>query len=180
MSSSEFLSRRSFLGLMAGSGAALAAGCTVRPLYQANSMAPTAASTLEGAVSIDEVRTRYGQEVRNHLIFSFNRGQGQPASARYKLVLGVSSSTASSATIQTTRRDSEPTSSMQTLTGTYVLTEIATGQIVARGRRSVTASFDVSRQEYSAGRARLNAEDRAARELAELIRLAITQQVEQK
>lgn len=179
MSSSKFVSRRSFLLMTGAFGVMLAAGCTVRPLYQNDPMAPTRASGLEGGVSIDEVRTRYGQEVRNHLIFSFNRGQGQPASARYRLVLGVSSSTAASATIQTTRRDSEPTSSMQTLTGTYALTEIATGQVVARGTRSVSASFDVSRQEFSAGRALLNAEDRAARELAELIRLAITQQVEQ-
>ena len=33
--------------------------------------------------------TRYAQEVRNHLIFLFNGGSGQPAAARYTLTLVV-------------------------------------------------------------------------------------------
>lgn len=62
-----------------------------------------------------------------------------------------------------------------TLTGTYVITDIRTGKSVARGQRSVTASYDRPRQEFANVRAERDAQNRAARELAELLRLAIAQ-----
>ena len=62
-----------------------------------------------------------------------------------------------------------------TLTAFYTLTDAATGKKVSTGRRSISSSYDHPRQEFAADRAQRDAEDRAARELAELLRLALAQ-----
>ena len=49
------------------------------------------------------------------------------------------------------------------------------GTVVATGNRQFAASYDVPRQEFAAYRAQIDAENRAARELAELLRLALAQ-----
>ena len=54
---------------------------------------------------------------------------------------------------------------------------LTSGEVVASGSRQIMSSYDVPRQEFAAYRARLNAEDRAARELAELLNLAIAQKL---
>ena len=55
----------------------------------------------------------------------------------------------------------------------YTLTK--GGQAVSTGTRQIAASYDAPRQEYANLRAQRDAEDRAARELAELVRLAVAQ-----
>jgi LPS-assembly lipoprotein len=154
--------------------------CTVQPLYGVRSVnvgAGDPASQL-ASIAIKPDGTRYGQEVRNHLIFLLAGGAGQPADPRYSLDLGVTSVSESVAIRQVARED-EPSAGALTLTSNYRLTEIATGAVVAAGRRAVTASFDQPRQQFANMRAARDAENRAARELAELIRLAVAQQLEQ-
>ena len=73
--------------------------------------------------------------------------------------------------------DNEPTAGTVTMTATYGLTAPDSTDLIASGRRTITSQYDVPRQEFAAYRARLNAEDRAARELAELLNLAISQQI---
>jgi LPS-assembly lipoprotein len=129
--------------------AGLSAGCTVRPLY--SDLDPTAAyasgaSTSVGAalseIVIPPVNTRPAQELRNELIFLLGGGQGQPASPRYSLGLTVILLDEASASIQN-GTDEEPTAATITMTADYVLTDAATGQQLARGRRQVLASYDV-------------------------------------
>ena len=74
-----------------------------------------------------------------------------------------------------TAEDDEPTAGTVTLTGTYVVTENRTGKRMAAGKRNVSASYDRPRQEFANMRAQRDASNRAARELAELLRLAIAQ-----
>lgn len=153
------------------------AACTVRPLY---SNAGVAAGTSVGqsaglsSIAIKPVSTRYGQEVRNHLIFGLNGGAGQPANPLYSLTLNVTAVTSSAAKIQRALEE-EPTASMMTVAASYVLTDAKTGKVVAQGRREASSSYDVPRQSFAALRAQRDAENRAARELAELLRLAIGQ-----
>jgi LPS-assembly lipoprotein len=59
----------------------------------------------------------------------------------------------------------------------YTLTGATSAEVIASGQRQIMSSYDVPRQEFAAYRARLNAEDRAARELAELLNLAIAQEL---
>ncbi|MDG4883293.1 LPS assembly lipoprotein LptE [Mesorhizobium sp. WSM4884] len=171
------LLRRAAIGGLVAS-LALVSACTVRPLY---SSAPLAVGSQAGAaaelasISIKPVGTRYGQQVRNNLIFAFGQGSGEPASPAYTLDLGVSELVESAAIVQVQTEEDEPTAGTVTLTANYVLRDSATGTVVAVGKRSIPSSFDRPRQEFAAYRAQIDAENRAARELADLLRLAIAQ-----
>lgn len=156
----------------------LASACTVKPLYSN----PAADGTQAGvtadlsSIAIKPVEQRYAQQVRNHLIFLFNRGAGQPPTAAYTLTLVTTALHESAAVVQF-GDDNEPTAGTVTLTARYSLADTTGGEVIASGRRQISSSYDVPRQEFAAYRARLNAEDRAARELAELLNLAIAQQL---
>jgi LPS-assembly lipoprotein len=83
----------------------------------------------------------------------------------------VGSISEASATIQV-NTENEPTAAIETVRASYTLTD-SSGTVVATGKRQFMASYDVPRQEFAAVRARIDAENRAARELAELLRLAL-------
>lgn len=157
--------------------AAASAGCTVRPLY-AESGSTGIAGPSDGAalssVSVAPVGTREAQEVRNHLIFLLGGGKGQPATPAYTATLVVSTVSEASANIQVAT-DEEPTAATITMAASYSLTDVQTGQVRAQGRQQIMSSYDVPRQEFAVLRAQRDAENRAARELAELLRLAIAQ-----
>ena len=156
----------------------LAAGCTVRPLYgELSSTAPGAPDARLASVDIPPVSTRVGQELRNHLIFLFGGGQGQPASPAYRLTLATTVSQSVPATINTGRVNLEPTAGVVTVGATYTLTEAGTGKPIASGTRSVQAPYDIPVQDFAAARAVRDAENRAARELAELLRLVVGQEL---
>jgi LPS-assembly lipoprotein len=156
----------------------LASACTVKPLYSnpASGKAQAAVTADLSSIAIKPVDQRYAQQVRNHLIFLFNRGAGQPAAAAYTLTLVVTAIHQSAAVVQV-GDDNEPTAGTVTLTAHYSMTGTTSGEVVASGSRQIVSSYDVPRQEFAAYRARLNAEDRAARELAELLNLAIAQEL---
>ena len=174
------LSRRSVLALGATLGLGFIAGCTVRPLYgNATSAGSGAGTTAKLAqIEIPAATDRVGQELRNHLIFLFAGGKGQPANPAYRLSLKSSVSKSVPATINTGRISLEPTAGTITVRANYTLADAATGKVLARGNRAVQASYDIPVQEFAARRAVLNAEDRAARELAQLLSLVVAQDLE--
>lgn len=166
--------RRALLTVAAAAALALSA-CTVRPLYMKQTNAAgieVGTSARLAQIGIQPVTTRYAQQVRNDLIFLFGRGAGEPKNPRYTLQLGVTSVKESLANVSV-QDINVPTSEMLTLTATYVLTDTTTHAVVSKGKRTMTASFDVPSQEFAAIRAERDAQDRAARELAELLNLAI-------
>ncbi|RTL96079.1 MAG: hypothetical protein EKK31_28670 [Hyphomicrobiales bacterium] len=157
---------------------ALVSACTVRPLYSNQPLSPgsqLSASAELGSISIKPVKTRYAQQVRNNLIFAFGQGSGEPASPAYTLDLGVTELVESAAIVQVQTQEDEPTAGTVTLTANYVLRDTATSTVIAVGKRSIPSSFDRPRQEFAAYRAQIDAENRAARELADLLRLSIAQ-----
>lgn len=157
---------------------ALVSACTVRPLYSNQPLSPgsqLSASTELGSISIKPVKTRYAQQVRNNLIFAFGQGSGEPVSPAYTLDLGVTELVESAAIVQVQTQEDEPTAGTVTLTANYVLRDTATNTVIAVGKRSIPSSFDKPRQEFAAYRAQIDAENRAARELADLLRLSIAQ-----
>lgn len=158
---------------------AIASGCTVRPLYSSATSSVSGVAGEDaglGAIAINPVNTRYGQEVRNHLIFLLNGGAGQPDGAKYAMDLQVSSVSQAAAVIQV---DSEnrPTAGTLRMTGSYVVKDLVTGEVVVSGKREVSSSYDQPLQQFAALRARRDAENRAARELAELLKLDIAQRM---
>ena len=172
----RLLRRAAVCGMVAA--LALVSACTVRPLYSNQPLSPgsqLSASAELGSISIKPVNTRYAQQVRNNLIFAFGQGSGEPASAAYSLDLGVTELVESAAIVQVQTQEDEPTAGTITLTANYVLRDTATNTVIAVGKRSVPSSFDRPLQEFAAYRAQIDAENRAARELADFLRLAIAQ-----
>ena len=154
----------------------LAAACTVKPLYSnpASGRAQAGVTADLSTIAIKPVEQRYAQQVRNHLIFLFGRGAGQPASPAYVLTLNITARHQSGAVVQV-GEDNEPTAGTLTLTADYSLATASSGEVVLSGKRQIAAPYDRPRQEFASYRARLNAEDKAARELAELLNLVIAQ-----
>ena len=172
----RLLRRAAVCGMVAA--LALVSACTVRPLYSNQPLSPgsqLSASAELGSISIKPVNTRYAQQVRNNLIFAFGQGAGEPASPAYILDLGVTELVESAAVVQVQTSEDEPTAGTVTLAANYVLRDTATNTVIAVGKRSVPSSFDRPLQEYAAYRAQIDAENRAARELADFLRLAIAQ-----
>lgn len=154
------------------------AACTVQPLYGSGGPALGAPSDTLPAISVEPVNTREAQQVRNHLIFLLNGGAGEPASPAYRLRLSIAKRTVAAATVQpTTATEREPTAGRVIMTASYVLTDMATGAPVGRGTRQAFASFDRPQQEFARLRAERDGEDRAARELAEILRLTVAQEL---
>ncbi|MFC5387287.1 LPS assembly lipoprotein LptE [Aquamicrobium segne] len=152
------------------------AACSVQPLYsnQPTSIAGQKVSAEElASISIKPVETRPAQQVRNNLIFGLTRGKGQPAEPAYLLELNVTEQVTSVASIQVTKDQDEPSAGAVTLTANYRLTEVSTGKLAGTGRRSITASFDRPKQEFATYRAQIDAQNRAARELAGVLQLAL-------
>ncbi|TKT82974.1 LPS assembly lipoprotein LptE [Aquamicrobium sp. LC103] len=174
--------RRVRKALLAGAALGLVAlaGCTVRPLYGdvTSATAPGGATSAAlASVAINPVNDRVGQEVRNQLIFLLNGGAGQSASPVHTVDLRVTSRRTSAARVQPTTQDLEPTAAVVTVRAGYTITERATGRRIAAGTRQVVSPYDIPRQEFAAVRAERDAENRAARELAELLRLVIAQEL---
>lgn len=157
-------------------GLAATSACTVRPLYTDGAANPAVTGSIGGelsSIAIKPVTNRVGQQVRNNLIFLFYGGAAEPAAPRYTLTVAAVASSESSANIQINKVN-EPTAAIETVRAAYKLTD-SSGAVVASGSRQFAASYDVPRQEFAALRAKLDAENRASRELAELLRLAIAQ-----
>lgn len=148
------------------SGIILVAGltaCQVRPLYGEASGNGAALAN----VGFSDAGTRVGQVVRNHLVFLTSGGSGEAASPSYQVELSVSSS-------YSDILDDEDAGQLQPgrviVAGSYTLSRVSDGEILKRGSRTATALLDVSRQEFAELRSVRDAENRAAREVAEFIR----------
>jgi LPS-assembly lipoprotein len=167
--------KSSFFALALGAAAVSAlSGCQVRPLYAVGATTfSSGPATGAMSVSVNEVTSRYAQEVRNHLIFALSGGAGEPASPAYKLELNVTKRVTTVASITPATGESRGTAGAVVLGSYYVLSDASTGNQVATGSREITASFDRPRQQFAQLRAERDAEDRAARELAEALKLAI-------
>lgn len=182
MSSHDKSASRRLVLLAAVLGIGLAAaGCTVRPLYSTASIGGplTGDAAKLASIGVKPVDTRYAQQVRNQLIFLLGGGAGEPAKPAYELAMKVTSQTTSAAYVPVTGNPYDnagvPTAGTVTLTAQYTLTDTTTSKTVASGRRNAIASFDRPRQQYATVTAENDAQDRAARELAEQLHLAIAQ-----
>lgn len=146
--------------------AVLLAGCQVRPLHSTGS----AVGSELASVSVSESRDRVEQQVRNHLVFLLAGGAGEPASATYQLDLNVASRTVGA--LLNIRTDMARAGRV-VVSADYNLARIDTGETVASGKRSTLSPVDFPVQEFAKLRAIRDAENRAARELAEIIRADI-------
>ncbi len=159
---------RAMRGALVASAAAIAlAACTVQPLYGPTPTGQAVVTTV-ASIGIEPADTRVGQQIRNALIFDLDGGD-EPANPLFHMKLIV---TSAESALGVTPIEAAPSYSL-TVSATYEVTSVATGQIVLRGTSRGTASYDRTNQEYANTRAHLDAEDRAATLAADDIRIRL-------
>lgn len=141
----------------------ISAGCQVRPLYATGSGVDAALKSIE----FSEAENRIELEVRNNLIFLTSGGAGEPAKPDYEVDIKIKSRNVGVLVDSST--DQERAGRL-VLKADFTLTRKSTGEVLKTGHRSSVALVDFNTQEYAKIRATRDAENRAARELAELIR----------
>jgi LPS-assembly lipoprotein len=119
------------------------------------------------SVAIKPVDERVAQELRNELIFLYSGGAGEPSNPEYQMTLSVRGQSSRALREDLTNGIS---SQRYSAVATYTLTRVSTGEVVSTGKRRVTTFYDQNTQEFAKSRALRDAETRAAKQLAEIIR----------
>ncbi len=166
MSSLEATRRALFVALLIGATAALGA-CNVRPLY---GTAPDGSNlrTDLAAVDVAPIEGRVGQKVRNELLLLLNGGAA--AAPDYLVDLDVNRRDSS---IIVRRVTGQPQGRTVTLNVRFTLREHGGDRPLYGGRVTRHASYERSNQRFANDRAEIDAENRAAREAAEEIRMRL-------
>lgn len=139
-------------------------GCQVRPLYADS----TAVQPKLASIAVDPVDTRIAQQVRNELIFMLDGGDRAPAAPLYRLKLSVGARGVDVFVNNAT--DDTGTAANMNVSVAYMLRDADTGKVVKYGRRMTVAQYDLPDQEFARLRAQRDAENRAAKEAAGLVR----------
>jgi LPS-assembly lipoprotein len=143
------------------------AGCGIQPLYGPTSSG-SRLSEVMSTVEITPVPGRVGQKLRNELIFA-NTGGDTAAPSRYRLDIVVKETV----TDELVRISGDSTGQVYQLNATFKLINLADGKVILEGAAISRAAYDRFQQIYSNVRARYDAENRAARTVAESIKVRI-------
>jgi len=145
----------------------LLAGC-FRPMY--GSIDNGASPVLQelSRVTIEPIDERVGQQVRNELVYAFSAG-GEAADAPYKLVVTLKHSI-QEGVIQPT---GEAVTKTYELRADFTLIDVATGKVLYGGSTLARAAFDRTTQIFANQRAEIDAEDRAAKVVADNVKTRI-------
>jgi LPS-assembly lipoprotein len=118
-------------------------------------------------VEIAEIEGRVGQEIRNDIIFELTGGGGNPAGAPFKLTIAVSTGTQAPIIDPSTGVSLVDTVA---LTVRYSLTDVAAKKLVLTDSALARVSVDRSLQRFARVRGIRDAENRAAKAVAQQIR----------
>ena len=163
MSLSDRIGRKwLFASLMVAYGLTLQA-CQVQPLYATNTLT---AQNL-ASVGIEPVDTRVAQVLRNRLIFLYSGGQGEPSRPVYTMNLNFNGR--ASAALREELSEGI-TAQHYSATARFKLVDNETKKVIGSGTRTVTTFYDQTTQEFANLRALRDTENRAAQQLAEIIR----------
>ncbi|WGD29259.1 LPS assembly lipoprotein LptE [Ancylobacter sp. WKF20] len=167
-------SRRRLLGLAcAGLLALSTAGC-FRPMYAEDTGDGSKLSDKFGQIEIVFAPGRVGNEVRNDLIFDLTGGAGNPAGAPYQLILQVNDSSVAAVVDPYTGLPEVELVSVdvnwQLIDTTKPVKAGAKPTPVTTGTAFGKASIDSGYQRFARERALRDAQNRASRVAAEMIR----------
>ena len=161
-----FSPRRPLGAALAALGLSLLAGGCFTPLYAERTPGTGVYSQLSN-VEVRVIEGRVGMEVRNALIFELAGGAGNPIGAPYRVDVKLTENTQSMTVDPLTGR---ATVEIVTLNATYVLRDAAADRVIMADQAFSQASIERGAQVFARDRAKRDAENRAAKELAELIR----------
>ncbi|MCX8999504.1 LPS assembly lipoprotein LptE [Rhizobiaceae bacterium BDR2-2] len=153
-----------FAALVLTISAGLLSACQVRPLYSEHS----ATSQALKSIGFSQAEDRVAQEVRNRLIFLTSGGAGEAVNPEYQVDLAVRTRIVG---VLVDATSDEARAGRVIVNVTYALKRARTGEIIKNGNRSAIALVDYPEQEFAKIRAIRDAENRAAREAAEFVRM---------
>lgn len=145
----------------------LLVGCGFQPLYGERAGGVQVRQAF-GGIAVAPIADRVGQLVHNQLIDSLTP-RGAPRSPVYELTV-VLEQTKEGVAFQ---RDEQATRFNVSLEATFVLREIATGEVVTSGNTRSVAAFNIVRSEFANITAESDALRRAARQVADSIALRL-------
>lgn len=170
MSSPDLIRRCGAAGVLLLMG--LLAGC-FQPMYADRSVVGGTGPNLRESlrdVEIAKVEGRVGQEVRDDIIFELSGGLGNPAGAPYRLNLQIATNSYN-AIIDA--QSGLPQTETVTFDVTYKLQDVANERVVMTDKAIARVSIDRTQQRYARVRAVRDAENRAAKIVAEQIRARV-------
>jgi LPS-assembly lipoprotein len=154
------------LAALAVTAAISLAGCGIQPLYGTTAGGSRLAAAMAG-VDITPIPGRVGQRVRNELIFENTGGSGQTGTT-YKLDIVIKESL----TNELVKISGDAKSQVYELDATFKLIS-NDGRVVLAGKATSRAPYERFETIFSNVRARYDAENRAARTVAESIKVRI-------
>ena len=138
--------------------------CGFQPLYGTSTTGAHVSSQL-AAITVDQQNTRTGQLIRNEILSSIgNNGTGEPT--RYRL--GFTSSADDADRVKTF--DSDVVRKSYQLSVKYTLSDTASGKVVHKGNTFSHIPYDKTIAPFSNYQAKINATERAAKEVGNDIR----------
>lgn len=157
------LNRRLFFSLF-GIGALALSGCQVSPLYgdRAGPADTSVTANVLASIAVDPPADRTTQLVRNELLFGLDSGA---QNMQYRLVLRA---TRTETVLGVTGTGAAFARSVR-VTATYQLFQLGDNEVLATNTIFATASYDSAEQRFANERAAVDAEARAAREVAATI-----------
>ncbi len=154
------------------------AGCSVEPLNAARSDSALVAGTEAAStaqvlrtITVNNVTSRPAQQVRNALLFALNGGNPVEG-GDYSISLVVAKQVR---TLSVEITAKAATSAQVELVVSYTLLKNGSSAAVTNGTRRSIASFDRTPQNFANQRAERDAVNRAAKDVAQQIRLALGQ-----
>ena len=163
---------RPLLAALAVTAAISLAGCGIQPLYGTTAGGSRLAAAMAG-VDVTPIPGRVGQRVRNELIFENTGGSGQTGTT-YKLDIVIKESL----TNELVKISGDAKSQVYELDATFKLIS-NDGRVVLEGKATSRAPYERFQTIFSNVRARYDAEHRAARTVAESIKVRIASYLSQ-
>ena len=143
------------------------AGCGLQPLYGSTASGSRLAAVMS-SVDVAPVPGRVGQRVRNELIFENTGGSGAAPQTNYKLDIIIKENLTNELVALT----GDAKSQVYELDATFKLIS-KDGRVVLEGKATSRAAYERFQTIFSNVRARQDAENRAARTVAESIKVRI-------
>jgi LPS-assembly lipoprotein len=149
--------------------AAAAAGGCFQPLYAENTRSVTGGSVKDAfkEIEVPEIKGLIGHYLRNELVFELDGGNEPDRVKRLKFQSQISESL-EVVTVDYTNGRAD--SAILVATATWSLTDTVSGKVVSKGTNIVRAPYERSSQRFATVRAARDAQIRAAKNLATLIR----------
>jgi len=139
--------------------------CGFQPLYGTTAGGSRLGAVMAG-VEVTPIPGRVGQKLRNELIFA-NTGGGEAAPTAYKLDIVIKEHVTS----ELVQISGNANAVVYGLDATFKLTKA--GKVVLEGKATSQAQYERFQTIFSNVRARVDAEDRAARTVAESIKVRL-------